>query len=56
MVDPLDTDAIAEKINFLLSKPDLLEKFGENGYQAVISKYSWDSQAEKLLELYKSIS
>ncbi len=56
MVDPLDTDAIAEKINFLLSKPELREKFGENGYQAVISKYSWDSQAEKLLELYKSIS
>jgi glycosyltransferase involved in cell wall biosynthesis len=55
MVDPLNTDAIAEKINFLLSKPELRKEFGENGYQAVMTNYSWESQAENLLELYKTI-
>lgn len=56
MVDPLNTDAIAEKINFLLSNPELQQEFGENGYHAVITNYSWESQAQNLLQLYKSIS
>jgi glycosyltransferase involved in cell wall biosynthesis len=55
MVDPLNTDEIAEKINYLLDNPDLCEEFGENGYQAVISNYSWESQAKNLIHLYESI-
>jgi glycosyltransferase involved in cell wall biosynthesis len=55
MVDPLDTDAIAEKINYLLNNPNVREEFGNNGYLAVLKNYSWESQAENLIHLYTSI-
>jgi glycosyltransferase involved in cell wall biosynthesis len=55
MVDPLDTDAIAEKINFLLDNPELCLELGNNGYKAVTSNYSWESQAKNLLNLYAKV-
>jgi glycosyltransferase involved in cell wall biosynthesis len=56
MVDPLDTDAIAEKINFLLDNPEVCLELGNNGYKAVTSNYSWESQAKNLLNLYAEIA
>ncbi len=55
MVDPLNTDEIAEKINYLLANPALCEEFGNNGYNAVLANYSWESQAKNLIDLYESI-
>lgn len=56
MVDPLDTDAIAANINYLLKSPELCIELGNNGYKAVTSNYSWDSQAKNLLNLYAKIA
>lgn len=55
MVNPLDTDQIAEKITYLLDNPELCEELGNNGYKAVLENYSWESQAKNLLDLYASI-
>lgn len=55
MVDPLNTDEIAEKINYLLANPTLCEELGTNGYNAVLVNYSWESQAKNLIDLYESI-
>ena len=54
-VDPLDPKAIAEAIEFLITHPEEARKMGENGRRAVETKYNWDSEAEKLLSLYKEL-
>jgi glycosyltransferase involved in cell wall biosynthesis len=56
MVNPLDTDEIAEKINYLLNNPELCKEFGENGYRAVMANYSWESQSKNLLALYSNLT
>jgi len=43
---------LAEKIIRIYKNPD---KYGENGYQAVLKKYNWEKEAEKLIELYRNI-
>lgn len=55
MVNPLDTDQIAEKIRYLLDNPALCEELGNNGYNAVSTNYSWESQAKNLLEFYATL-
>ncbi len=47
-VDPLDPQAIAEAIDFLLSHPKKAMEMGENGRQAVIEQYNWNREEEKL--------
>jgi len=54
-VDPLDPKAIAEAIEFLVTHPEEARKMGENGRRAVVTKYNWDSEAEKLLSLYREL-
>jgi len=55
MVDPLNPHEIAEKINYLLSNDTLRNEMGENGYQAVIKNYTWESQFRNLVELYNRL-
>lgn len=56
MVDPLDPKDIAKAIEYLLSNPDLIRTMGENGRKAVFEKYNWEMEANKLLDLYRSIT
>lgn len=47
--NPYDINDIAEKIEYILSnKSEVIDK--RKGYSALLSKYSWDESAEKLLE------
>ena len=55
LVDPLDPRAIAQAIQYLLEHPDLAEAMGKRGQEAVQTKYNWNSEAKKLLELYSSL-
>lgn len=55
MVNPIDPKAIADKINYLLSNPSIAKEMGQNGYQAVHEKYSWETQAIKLNSFYTKI-
>ncbi len=43
---------LAEKIIQIYKNPD---QYGENGYQAVLEKYNWEREAEKLIELYNKM-
>lgn len=52
LVDPLDAQAIARAITWLLEHPEEAEAMGQRGRQAVLEKYHWEREAEKLLELY----
>jgi len=54
-VNPLDPKDIAEAIKYLIEHPDEARKMGENGRKAVLEKYNWEKEGEKLLDLYKGI-
>ncbi|NVK26114.1 MAG: glycosyltransferase family 4 protein [Gammaproteobacteria bacterium] len=51
-VDPTDPDLIRETLNKLLSDPKSLERIGQNGRKAVMTKYNWDKESEKLASVY----
>lgn len=51
-VDPLDSHAIAQAIDFLLSNPERAEQMGRNGQRAVAEKYNWSIEESKLLAFY----
>lgn len=52
LVDPLNPDAIAEAIQWLMAHPEEAEAMGESGRKAALEKYHWDAEAKKLLALY----
>ncbi len=54
-VNPKDPDAIAEKTLYLLNNPELAKQMGENGRKAVMEKYNWCRQEEKMLKAYKEL-
>ena len=53
-VDPLDPNAIAKAIDYLVQNPDLARQMGENGRRAVLEHYNWSLQEVKLLNFYKN--
>ncbi|MCA9833924.1 MAG: glycosyltransferase family 4 protein [Thermomicrobiales bacterium] len=55
MVDPLDPQAIADAITLILSDPERAREMGEVGFAAVRDRFNWDSEARKLIALYRSI-
>lgn len=54
-VDPLDPQAIAQAIDYLVTHPAAAEKMGRNGQKAVHEKYNWNREEAKLLEFYKGL-
>jgi len=52
-VDPTKPEEIAQAIEYLITHPDEARKMGENGRKAVLEKFNWEKESEKLLEVYK---
>lgn len=55
LVDPYDTRAIAEAIDWILDNPDQAESMGRRGRDAVSAYYNWSSEAEKLMAVYDQL-
>ncbi|MBQ5946908.1 glycosyltransferase family 4 protein [Massilia sp. ST3] len=55
-VDPADLKAIAAAIDYLVANPQAARAMGERGRQAVLNKYNWTVQANKLTDLYGALS
>jgi len=55
LVEPDNPTAFAEAVQFLLEHPAEARRLGENGRRAVMEKYNWHSEAEKLLDLYHTL-
>jgi glycosyltransferase involved in cell wall biosynthesis len=51
-VNPLDVEAIIEAIRFMAEYPEEAQEMGRNGRRLALEYYSWDSEKEKLLQLY----
>jgi glycosyltransferase involved in cell wall biosynthesis len=54
-VDPLDPQAIADAIDYLVANPEEARRMGENGRRAVTEKYNWSIEEAKLIGLYKQV-
>ena len=54
-VDPLDPQAIAKAIDFLVNNPDKAAQMGRNGKKAVNERYNWDQEGSKLIAFYSSL-
>lgn len=55
IVDPLNPREIAAAIEFIITHPEEARIMGENGHRAVIEKYNWEKEGEKLLNLYMEL-
>lgn len=55
-VDPLDPQAIAEAVDYLVRHPEKAEQMGRNGQKAVEEKYNWSIEEDKLIRFYESLS
>jgi len=54
-VNPLDSKAIGEAIEYLASNNTEAEKMGERGKKAVAEKYNWGREENKLLSVYQKV-
>lgn len=55
-VDPLNPREISKAIEYVLTHPREAEEMGRRGQAAVLQKFNWDSEAEKLIQLYGVIN
>lgn len=55
-VSPKNVKEIEEAINYLLFHPEEAKNMGRNGRKAVMEKYNWSIEEEKLTKLYKRLS
>lgn len=53
--DPLNPKEIAKAIEYLIMHPEEARMMGENGRRAVMEKYNWEKEGEKLLRLYEEL-
>lgn len=51
-VDPCDPPAIAAAIDYLAGHPDIARRMGDNGRNAVRTRYNWRSESIKLIDFY----
>lgn len=54
LVDPHDTKAIAQAIEYLLTHPSEAQEMGVHGRAAVESHYNWKTEEKQLLAFYNS--
>ena len=56
LVDPLDPAAIAAAIDTLLDDPAEAEAMGRRGRDAVLRRWSWQPEGQRLVELYDRLA
>ncbi|MBM3453879.1 MAG: glycosyltransferase family 4 protein [Bacteroidetes bacterium] len=54
-VNPLEPKEIAEAIEYIMNQSQEAEQMGKNGKKAVLEKYNWGVEEEKLLKIYREL-
>ncbi len=55
LIDSSSPIDIAGSIDFLSSNRETLREMGRRGHQAVLGKYNWENEAEKLVSMYREL-
>jgi len=55
LANPLNPEAIASAIGWVLEHPEEAEAMGVRGQKAVQERYNWDVEKQKLLALYEEV-
>lgn len=55
LVDPARPEEIARAMGYLIERPDEARQMGENGRRAVIERYNWGKECERLLAIYEAV-
>lgn len=55
LVNPMDPQAIADAMQWILDHPEEAEAMGRRGRAAVEKHYNWETEAEKLVALYNKL-
>lgn len=55
LVDPTDTDALAGAMQWILENPQDAQAMGDRGRAAVLDRYNWEREAEKLVSFYQPL-
>lgn len=55
LVNPLNPQDIADKIQYLIENPLAAETMGKSGWEAVQKDYSWEAEGKKMLEIYQTL-
>jgi glycosyltransferase involved in cell wall biosynthesis len=55
-VDPLSPGEISKAIEYVLTHPREAEEMGRRGQAAVLQNFNWDTEGEKLIQLYGSLN
>jgi glycosyltransferase involved in cell wall biosynthesis len=53
LVDPSNPKSIREALEFLAEHPEERTRMGQNGREAVLSKYNWENEAARLEQMYR---
>lgn len=54
-IDPQNPTAIAQAINTLQQNSNLASQMGQNGVEAVLNKFNWEKEQEKLISFYQNL-
>lgn len=55
IVDPAKPEEIARAMAYLVEHPEEARQMGENGRKAVLQKYNWEKESERLLQIYDAV-
>ena len=55
LMNTAQPEEIAQALDWLCDNPSLAREMGQRGRQAVISKYNWENEEKKLLNIYEKI-
>lgn len=56
VVNPEDMNEVIQAIKFIVTNEEKARKMGENGKEAFLKEYNWESQIPQLLRLYEGIA
>jgi glycosyltransferase involved in cell wall biosynthesis len=54
-VDPLNVKGISSAIQWILDNPEKAREMGENGRRAIKTKFNWETESKKLINLYEQL-
>lgn len=55
IVDPSKPEEIARAMEYLIERPEEARQMGEHGRRAVLEKYNWEKESERLLRIYDTV-